>query len=242
MTTETMRKFVKIDEAKCNGCGDCIPACAEGALKIINGKAKLISELHCDGLGACLAECPQGAITVEERVAAEFDEDTAKHFLRIENQDTEELPYGCPSAKITQFEKHQTTVVTREEEEEQRSMLSHWPIQLTLVPPTAPFLQGADLLIVADCVPFAYAGFHQDFLKGHALLVACPKLDDCQAHLKILADILTSSGVKSITVVRMEVPCCSGLVHMSKQAMKLAGKVIPLKEVTIGIKGDLKPC
>ncbi len=240
MTTKTIRKIVRIDEEKCNGCGACVPACAEGALQIIDGKAKLISEKYCDGLGACLGECPQGAITIEERVTEEFDEESTKLHLEKDNHTMDELPCGCPSATVTQFERHETTGGEPIEAIKQHSMLSHWPIQLTLVPPTAPFLQGTDVMLAADCVPFTYAGFHQDFLKNHSLLVACPKLDDFQAHLKKLTDILSHSSVKSLTVVHMEVPCCSGLVHMVKQAMQLSGKDIPLKEVTIGIKGDLK--
>ena len=240
MTAKTIRKIVSIDEEKCNGCGVCVPACAEGALQIIDGKAKLINETYCDGLGACLGECPQGAITIEERVSDEFDEDATKLHLEKENHTTDELPCGCPSSTVTQFKRQDTIAGTPIEAINQPSMLSHWPVQLTLVPPAAPFLQGADLVLAADCVPFAYAGFHQDFIKDHALLVACPKLDDFQAHLKKLTDILSHSSVNSLTVVHMEVPCCSGLVHMVKQAMQLAGKDIPLKEVTIGIKGDLK--
>ena len=241
MTTKTVRKIVRIDEEKCNGCGACIPACAEGALQIIDGKAKLISEKYCDGLGACLGECPQGAITVEERVAEEFDEEATKLHLEKDDHTIDELPCGCSSATVTQFERHETRGATPIKTTNQRSTLSHWPVQLTLVPPTAPFLQGADVVLAADCVPFTYAGFHQDFLKNHSLLVACPKLDDFQSHLKKLTDILSHSSVKSLTVVHMEVPCCSGLVYMVKQAMQLSGKNIPLKEVTIGIKGDLKP-
>jgi len=240
MTTKTIRKIVRIDEDKCNGCGACVPACAEGAIQIIDDKAKLISEKYCDGLGACLGECPQGAITVEERAAEEFDEEATKLHLKKENHTMDELPCGCPSATVTQFERHETTGGAPIEATNQHSMLSHWPVQLTLVPSTAPFLRGADLMLAADCVPFAYAGFHQDFLKNHTLLVACPKLDDFQAHLKKLTDILNHSSVKSLTVAHMEVPCCSGLVHMVKQAIQLSGKDIPLKEVTIGIKGDLK--
>lgn len=239
MTTKTIRKIVRINEEKCNGCGMCVPACAEGALQIINGKAKLTNDAYCDGLGACLGECPQGAITIEERVAENFDEEATKLHFEKESPTAEKLPCGCPSTTVRQLERHETKGAAVEEMTGQRSMLSHWPVQLTLVPPAAPFLQGADLLLVADCVPFAYARFHQDFIKDHALLVACPKLDDFQAHLKKLTDILSHSSVKSLTVVHMEVPCCSGLVHMVKQAMKLAGKDIPLKEVTIGIKGDL---
>ncbi len=240
MATKTIRKIVRIDEEKCNGCGACVPACAEGALQIIDGKAKLTSEKYCDGLGACLGECPQGAITIEERAAEEFDEEVTKLHLEKENHTMDGLPCGCSSATVTQFERRETTGIAMGEVTDQRSMLSHWPVQLTLVPPTASFLQGADLVLAADCVPFAYAGFHQDFIKEHALLVACPKLDDFQAHLKKLTDILSHSSVKSLTVVHMEVPCCSGLVRMVKQAMQLSGKDIPLKEVTIGIKGDLK--
>jgi len=186
MTAKTSRKIIKIDEEKCDGCGACVPACVEGALQIIDGKAKLVSETYCDGLGACLGECPQGAITIEERAAEEFDEEAAKLHLEKENQTMDKLPCGCPSATVTQFERQEPTEVAPIEATNQQSMLGHWPVQLTLVPPTAPFLQGADLVLVADCVPFAYAGFHQDFIKDHAVLVACPKLDDFQAHLNKL--------------------------------------------------------
>ncbi len=238
-TTKTIRKIIGIDEEKCNGCGVCVPACAEGALQIIDGKAKLVSEKYCDGLGACLGECPQGAITIEERAAEEFDEEAAKLHLEEKKHTMEELLCGCPSATVTQFERQETTEGAPIEATNQQSMLGHWPVQLTLVPPTAPFLQRADLVLVADCVPFAYAEFHRDFLRDHSLLVACPKLDDFQAHLEKLTDILRHSSVKSLTVVHMEVPCCSGLVHMTKQAVQLSGKDIPFKEVTVSIKGDL---
>jgi len=239
MTIKTLRKIINIDEDKCNGCGACVPACAEGALQIIDGKAKLISETYCDGLGACLGECPQGAITIEDREAEEFNEEEVKHHLEEQKHDEKELPCGCSSATVTQFERQKTTVTPLKETMDQQSMLSHWPVQLTLVPPTAPFLQGTDLVLTADCVPFAYAGFHRDFLKGRSLLVACPKLDDFQAHLKKLTDILNQSSVKSLTVVHMEVPCCSGLVHMARQAIQLSSKDIPLKEVTISVKGEI---
>jgi len=240
MATKTLRKIIKIDGEKCNGCGLCVPACAEGALQIIDGKAKLVSEKYCDGLGACLGQCPQGAITIEERFAEELDEATTKLHMEEENQTREELPCGRPSATVTQFDRQETTGFAPIEATNQQSMLRHWPVQLTLVPPKAPFLQGAELVLAADCVPFAYAGFHQDFIKDHAVLVACPKLDDFQAHLKKLTNILSHSSVRSLTVVYMEVPCCSGLVHMAKQAMQLAGKDTPLEEVTIGIRGDMK--
>ena len=185
MTTKTSRQIVKIDEDKCNGCGDCIIACAEGALQIIDGKAKLISEKYCDGLGACLGKCPQDAIIIEERAAEEFDEEAVKQHLEEAHQIEEELPCGCSSATVTQFERGESANPTTEVLAHQTSTLGHWPVQLTLVPPTASFLAGTDLILVADCVPFAYAGFHQDFLKNHSLLVACPKLDNFQAHLDI---------------------------------------------------------
>jgi len=240
MTTKVLRKIIRIDEDKCNGCGACALACAEGALQIVNGKAKLICEKYCDGLGACLGECPQGAITIEEKEVEEFDEEAVNHHLEEKEPVKETLPCGCPSATVAQFERKEAAEVAARNEPAQRSTLSHWPVQLTLVPPTAPFLKGADLVLAADCVPFAYAGFHQDFLRGHALLVACPKLDNFQAHLNKLTEILRCSEVKSLTVVHMEVPCCSGLAYMAKQAIRLSGKDIPFKEINIGIKGDLK--
>ena len=240
MTTKMLRKIIRIDEEKCDGCGICVPACAEGALQIIDGKAKLMSEKYCDGLGACLGECPQGAIIIEEREAEGFDEQATKHHLEEEEQGKDELPCGCPSAAVVQFERQEATETDLRDALAQQSMLSQWPVQLTLVPPSAPFLQGADLALVADCVPFAYAGFHQDFLRGNALLIACPKLDDFQAHQRKLTEILRHSAVRSLTVVHMEVPCCSGLAHMAKQAIGLSGKDIPFNEVTVGIRGDLK--
>jgi NAD-dependent dihydropyrimidine dehydrogenase PreA subunit len=238
MKVQTMRKIVRIDEDKCNGCGACAHACAEGALQIIDGKARLISEQYCDGLGACLGECPQGAIIIEERAADEFDEMATAHHLE-EKQTSAPLPCGCPSAQVTQFGNNPVKEDTHKEIMHHESALRHWPMQLTLVPPTAPFLQGADVLLTADCVPFSYAGFHRDLLPGHALLIACPKLDDFPAHLKKLTDILRQAKVKSLTVVHMEVPCCSGLVHMARQAIQASGQNIPLREITVSIRGEL---
>ena len=265
MTTKTLRKIIKIDEDKCDGCGGCVIACAEGALKIIDGKAKLISEKYCDGLGACLGECPQGAIIIEERESEEFDEEAVNQHLQagekvsdtcacgcpsttvtqFKPQEVEETPFktlacGCPSTSVTQFEKKETTDTAPGSGIKQQSMLGHWPVQLTLVPPGAPFLDHADLVFAADCVPFAYPGFHQDFLKDHALLIACPKLDDFDAHQAKLTEILRQSEIRSLTVVHMEVPCCSGLTHMARQAIQRSGKNIPFKEITIGVKGDQK--
>ncbi len=232
------RSIVKIDEEKCNGCGLCIISCAEGALQIVDGKAKLISEIYCDGLGACLGECPQGAITIEKRTAEEYDEEATKvHLETIKQEDSSST--SCASANEARFVEAGTPDISADNVISRRSLLGNWPVQLTLVPPDAPFFQDADLVITADCVPFAYPGFHQDFLKDHSLIVACPKLDDFQAHLAKLTEILKQSSVKSLKVVHMEVPCCSGLVHMARQAVQLSGKNIPLEEVTVGIRGEI---
>ncbi len=242
MAIKRTRKIVKIDEEKCNGCGACLLACAEGALQIVDGKVKLITDKYCDGLGACLGECPQGAISIEERKAEEFDGEAVTQHLQVEERIGEEFPCGCPSVAVTQFERQTGAGVTAAPLAltARESKLTHWPIQMALVPPSAPFLQGADLVLAADCVPFAYPGFHRSFLKDHALLVACPKLDDFQAHQNRLTEILRHSRIKSLTIVHMEVPCCSGLVHMAKRALLASGQDIPLREATIGIKGDQK--
>ena len=239
MTTKVLRKIVKIDEERCNGCGVCVPACAEGALQIINGKARLVSEMYCDGLGACLGECPQDAITIEEREAEEFNEQAVEHYLHDQKQSEETLPCGCPGSAVQQFECQAIPSVSSTETVRQKSMLRHWPVQLTLVPVNAPFLQGADVILAGDCVPFTYANFHTDFIQDHALLVACPKLDDFQAHQTKLNQIVKESDIRSLTVVRMEVPCCAGLVNMAERAVALSGKNIPVKEVMIGVKGEI---
>lgn len=232
---ETIRKIVRIDEEKCDGCGLCAEACAEGAIQMIGGKARLVNEAHCDGLGACIGECPRGAITLEEKCAAPFDE-IAAHHHKAQAKVAETEKCGCPSMRIAQFERKSDIAGKNEHSP---SMLEHWPVQMALVPPGAPFLEGTDLLLVSDCVPFAYSDFHRDFLSGRSVLVACPKLDDARAHLQKLASILRASNIKSITVARMEVPCCSGLTAMAKQALEISGKEIPLKEVVIGIRGNI---
>jgi NAD-dependent dihydropyrimidine dehydrogenase PreA subunit len=238
--TRIKRNIIIIDEEKCNGCGVCVPACAEGAIQIIDGKAKLISEKYCDGLGACLGKCPQDAITIEEREAEAFDEDEVKRHIQQLQHEEAALSCGCASATVTQFDEPRFQEYKGVSDLPQPSLLGHWPVQLTLVPPSAPFLDHADLLLVADCVPFAYAGLHRDFIKDHAVLVACPKLDDFNAHLAKLTEILRKSEIKSLTVLHMEVPCCSGLMHMAEQALQASGKDIPLKDITIGIRGELK--
>jgi Pyruvate/2-oxoacid:ferredoxin oxidoreductase delta subunit len=240
MTTTTIRKMVTIDEEKCTGCGNCIISCAEGALEISDGKAKLISDRYCDGLGNCL-DCPEGAITLEEREAETYDEAAVEEHLKDKETVTE--GFTCPSEQVTQFTSpaELAAAPAPAPAPPTHSRLGHWPVQLTLVPPAAPFLKNADVVLAADCVPFAYAGFHGDFLaEDKALLVACPKLDDFPAHQEKLTQILKQSGLKSLTVLHMEVPCCSGLVYLAKQAMLASGNVVPFSEVTIGVQGNVK--
>jgi len=234
----TRRKIIRIDEEECDGCGLCVPACAEGALQIVDGKAKLVSESYCDGLGACVGWCPRGAIDIEEREVGEFDTAAAAEHLREGELAGDDLPCACSSSAVAPLERKGSVdsgdVLPRE------SMLGHWPVQLSLVPPGAPFLQDADLLLVAGCVPFAYADFHRDFLSGHAVLVACPKLDDFRAHQVKLSELLLRSRPRSLTVLRMGVMCCSGLVTMARQAIRDSGSEIPFGQVVVGVKGDIK--
>jgi NAD-dependent dihydropyrimidine dehydrogenase PreA subunit len=247
MTTKVTRNIVRIDEEKCDGCGLCIPQCKEGALQIIDGKARLVSEIYCDGLGACLGHCPNDAITVEEREAEEFDEKAVEEHLKEKPKVPETSSphaaagHGCPSARVFSFAAKKRPAPSPEGSPSQpaESALAQWPVQLTLVPVSAPYLQGADLLIAADCVPFAYAGFHKDLLEGKALVIACPKLDDTEPYLQKLAAIFAKCDLKSITVAHMEVPCCFGLVNLVHEALKLAGKEIPVRDVTLSIQGEI---
>jgi Fe-S-cluster-containing hydrogenase component 2 len=237
------RKIVQIDEAKCNGCGACIPNCAEGAIQLIDGKARLVKDIYCDGLGACLGTCPQDAITVIEREAEDFDEQAAMRHLRaVEMQaaHVQTAHAGCPGAALMDFGRaEQDAPDEAASEEGPPSALRQWPVQLMLVPPGAPFLNGADVLLAADCVPFAYAGFHSRLLRGRKLLVGCPKLDDAAFYAEKLADILRQNDLRSLTVVHMEVPCCYGLVALTKRALAQSGKSIPVEDVTIGVQGEV---
>jgi NAD-dependent dihydropyrimidine dehydrogenase PreA subunit len=253
-----IREIVKIDEEKCDGCGLCVPACAEGAIQIIDGKARLIADSLCDGLGACLGHCPKDAIIVEKRVADEFDEEAVEEHLKSTGRETSTHAAqthggcpsaqvqsfaapahggGCPSARLMSFDK---STASAEEAPSRTSELRQWPVQMHLVPPSAPFLRDADLLLAADCVPFAYADFHRDFLQGRALLIGCPKLDDGQAYLQKLTAILSQNEIRSLTVLHMEVPCCSGLIMLARQAIAASGKNVPLETVRIGIQGERK--
>lgn len=248
-----IRKIVQIDEEKCNGCGLCVPSCAEGAISIVNGKARLAADQLCDGLGACLGDCPLGAISIIERESEEFDEAAVEVHLkkigRVPAPHGHAAPApsapapahgGCPGSRVMSFAAPAPSAPPSGTAEPRPSTLRQWPVQLHLVPTTAPYFQDADLLVAADCVPFAYGDFHKDFLAGKALVIGCPKLDDNRFYQEKLTELLRVSSVRSVTVLRMEVPCCGGIVGAASQAVAAAGREIPFTEVVIGIDGSVK--
>jgi len=276
------RRIITIDAGKCTGCGACVPNCPEGALQLIDGKARLISDLFCDGLGACIGSCPEDAISIEERDAEPYDEKKVMeniapqgpntiraHLAHLKGHGAEDyyaqaveflrehdipvppegakdaLPCGCPGSRVMDFSEKDTAACAEEAPSpagprpHPRSRLRQWPVQLMLVPPTAPYLKNAELIIAADCVPFACADFHDRFLKGHVLLVGCPKLDDADYYEKKLTTMFEQNDIRSVTAVHMEVPCCFGLVTLARAAIKASGKAIPFAEVTVGVNGDI---
>ncbi|MCW8801700.1 MAG: 4Fe-4S binding protein [Desulfobacter sp.] len=240
---KVMRKIIEIDEEKCDGCGNCVPGCAEGAIQIIDGKAKVVADKYCDGLGACLGDCPRGALKLVEREADAFDEEAVEEMLKAQKAEKLFVPVkggGCPSARIKTFPMAGPGPAgVKEIVPSGPSALGHWPVQIRLVPAGAPFLRDADLLIAADCVPVAYPSFHADFLKGKAVMIGCPKFDDAQAYVDKLAEVFAGSGIKSITSVVMEVPCCAGMAGIIKKALEKAGVEIPFKEITISARGGI---
>ncbi|MFZ7134372.1 MAG: ATP-binding protein [Eubacteriales bacterium] len=234
------RDIIVIDEDKCNGCGLCVHACHEGALIMQSGKAKLITESYCDGLGDCLPECPTGAITIEEREADAYDEKAVIQNMAKKKQQAS-IPRGCPGTHAETIQKEtvlKNTFNNNPEEFALRSELNQWPCQIKLVPPHAPYLQGAHLLVAADCTAFAYANIHKDYMKNKITLIGCPKLDSGDYGEK-LTEILRINELKSITVLRMEVPCCGGMVNAVKQALINSGKMVPWSVVTLGIDGKI---
>ncbi len=238
------RKIIQIDEEKCDGCGQCVPSCAEGALQIVDGKARVVAERYCDGLGACLGECPNDALKIIEREAEEFDEEAVEALLAERETEAPEVRPafgGCPSAQVHTFvppEKSGDIPGAAGQVEGPVPGLTHWPIQIRLVPPDAPFLKNADLLVVADCAPAAYPSFHNDFVRGKVVMMGCPKFDDAPAYIEKFAEIFKKAGVRSVTCVYMEVPCCSGLPVIVKKAMAAAGVQIPYEEAIIGRRGS----
>ena len=245
MTPSATRKIVKIDEDKCTGCGLCVPSCAEGAIRIINGKARLMAENLCDGLGNCLGHCPFDAITIEDRPAEAFDEAAVEKHLHADAtaaakpQPPAHGHGGCPGSMLRQFKRPVAAAVPAGAPA--ASQLQQWPVQLALVPVAGPIWQDADVLIAADCIPFAMADFHNRLLAGKTLAIACPKLDTMEPYIEKLAAIIAGNTIKSITVAHMEVPCCGGIVYAVHEAIARARRSdIPVTDVTVGIDGAIK--
>lgn len=246
------RKLIHIDEELCNGCGQCVPGCEEGALQIIDGKARLVAEKYCDGLGACLGECPTGALTVREVEADDFDPEAVTELLKEQGREVpkhmpspEELRLsqpspgpvgGCPSARLKTLTPCDQANKPRTQ---QGSALSHWPVQLRLVPPEAPFLKGADLLLTADCTAVALPDYHQEYVPGKVVLMGCPKFDDAESYVEKLAAIFAGSSLKSVTILEMEVPCCSNMTRITSEAMRRAKADIPTERITVGLNGSI---
>lgn len=238
------RKIIQIDEELCNGCGLCVPSCAEGAIQIIDGKARLVKDQYCDGLGACLGECPQNALQIIEREAEDFDEEAAKAYVaKIRTDATPAHPHhgggGCPGSRMMAFQR-EPVEPSKTAASSIRSELAQWPIQLHLLPIQAPFFADTDLLLAADCVAFAFGGFHGELLKGKALAIACPKLDETEGYLEKLTEIIRRNELKGITVAHMEVPCCSGMTHLAQMARDASGKDLTIRDVTVSIDGTIK--
>ena len=239
------RKIIEIDEELCNGCGQCVPACAEGALEIVDGKARVIGEQYCDGLGACLGECPTGALRIVEREAEDFDERAVEELLARKRQEPQAPPVadpgcGCPGSQVQMFAMPAAaagrisapTAPTG-------SALTHWPVQIRLVPPTAPYLRGAHLLVAADCVPVAYPSFHQELLAGKVVMVGCPKFDDRQMYVDKFRQIFATAGLAALTIAIMEVPCCGGMRAIVQEALSQAGSSLRPEVVVIGARGHV---
>ena len=236
-----IRKIIRIDKEKCNGCGACADACHEGAIDIIHGKAELVREHFCDGLGDCLPECPTGAISFEEREAPEYDEKAVKEAQKkiLAKNQTMATHVGCPGSKSMQIQRKETSETKKlSSNADQVSSLQNWPVQIKLAPVNAPYFNDAKLLIAADCTAYAYASFHQDFIRNKITLIGCPKLDQVDYSEKLTA-IIQNNNIQSVTIVRMEVPCCGGLEMAAKKALQNSGKFIPWQVVTISIYGKI---
>lgn len=247
------RKIITIDEELCDGCGNCVSTCSEGALRIVDGKARLVKEDFCDGFGDCIGECPTGALKIEEKESKPFDIDATKEYLlktkgreavhrmaeaqkKHETKERKPVVCGCPGSMSQSINRSASVAVLKKPAEPQ---LGNWPVQIHLLPLKAPYYQGANLLVAADCCAYAYAGFHHDFIKDHVLAIGCPKLDNAGAYKEKLATILSENDIKSVAIAYMEVPCCSGLVRLVEEVVKASHKNIPVKKTKIGIKGQV---
>jgi len=244
------RKIIKIDEDLCTGCGNCVVDCAEGALKVIDGKARVINEVFCDGLGACISGCPEGALEIIEREALEFDEEAVEKHLEAmkynEQVETDQVKTivvehthqcGCPSAQMMVFSEPETNT---EVAGKISSALRQWPVQMHLINPRAPYYQGADVLLSADCVGFSYGDFHRDFLKQKSIAIACPKLDQGkEIYIEKIKSLIDEAKINTLTVAIMEVPCCSGLLALAQEGAKRASRKVPIKYIVVGVQGDI---
>ena len=232
--TEEMRTIITIDQERCNGCGLCVDACHEGAIALVDGKARLMFEHHCDGLGDCLPACPTGAIAFEERMAAPYDEAAVAAAQR----EKEAVRHGCPGSAARSFGSRETAAAVGRRQSENVSELRQWPVQIKLVSPAAPYFAGADLLVAADCTAFAYGAFNRDFMAGRVTLVGCPKLDAVD-YTEKLTEIVSANDIASVTVARMSVPCCGGIERAVRDAVAASGKAVPVVVRTIGTDGAL---
>lgn len=233
-----LRKIIEINEDKCDGCGNCVVSCAEGAIQIIGGKAKVIKDMFCDGLGACMGSCPKDALKIIEREADQFDEEAVHKHLEDMKKKTAHTGCGCQSSAIMTLKPMEKPVTTNNCGAPSESQLANWPLKIRLVPPSAPYLKNAEILILADCSAAAYANLHRDFIKGKVVLMGCPKFDDSQMHIEKLAQIFAENGIKSITIARMEVPCCAGMAVLVKEALKTAKIDIPVTDEIITRNGE----
>ncbi len=235
---KTLRKIIEIDDELCTGCGDCVPDCAEGSLEIVDGKARLVADKLCDGLGACLKSCPTGALTIVEREADEFDEDAVEAFL-AEKKKKESIPAaGCPSAQLQSLQPS-PRIMANESKEPSDSTLTHWPIQIRLIPAAAQFLENCDLLVTADCTAVSYPNINQDFVKDRVVMMGCPKFDDAQMYVERFTEIFQQRAINSVTILIMEVPCCSAMLQIIKKARDDAGSSVPVRQVVISVQGQI---
>ncbi len=240
---KNLRKIIEIDEELCDGCGQCVPDCAEGSLKIVDGKARLVADKLCDGLGACLGSCPTGALRIIEREADEFDEEAVEEYLAGmkagNTQQAKQAPSGCPSAQLQTLQPASPCQSANTPSAQTGSALSHWPVQIRLIPATAPFLQKSDLLVAADCTAVSYPHIQQDYIAGKVVMMGCPKFDDQQLYIQRFTEIFETAQLKSLTILIMEVPCCGSMTHIIKKAYDAVKPDIPVKQVVISTRGTV---
>lgn len=247
VSMKNIRKIIEIDEELCDGCGQCVPDCAEGSLQIVDGKAKLVEDKLCDGLGACLGSCPQGALKIIEREADEFDEEAVEEYLAKKKEAEEKaaiknkpISGGCPSSRLQTFVPPSSAQSAKIPLADSNfsSALTHWPVQIRLIPPTAPFLKNADVLVAADCTAVAVPGFQEKYLLDKVVMMGCPKFDDAERYIDKFAEIVTTADLNSITILIVEVPCCSAMNVIIQKALEKAGKSVPVEQIVVSTRGE----